>query len=75
MPRFKRIQVRAKNCPLCAADTLVDYKDVALLRKYVSERGKIVGRVRTGVCAGHQRQVTRAVKRARFMALLPFAQA
>ena len=75
MPKFIKKQSRAKNCPLCASDTTVDYKDVVLLKKYVSERGKIQGRARTGICAKHQRQVTRSVKRARFMALLPFSQA
>lgn len=64
----------AKNCPLCAANSEVDYKDVMLLRRCISERGKILGRVRTGVCAQHQRQVRRAIARARIMALLPFSQ-
>ncbi len=53
-------------------DIVVDYKDAALLRKYVSERGKILGRARSGVCASHQRQLTRGIKRARYMALMPF---
>lgn len=74
MPRFIRKQTRAKNCPLCASDVTVDYKDVTLLKKYISERGKIIGRARTGVCARHQRQITRSVKRSRYMALLPFSQ-
>ncbi len=65
---------RAKNCPLCAADVTVDYKDTALLKKYLSERGKILSRARTGICAKHQRQVTRGIKRARVLALLPFVQ-
>ncbi|MBI2598733.1 30S ribosomal protein S18 [Candidatus Curtissbacteria bacterium] len=65
---------KAKNCPLCASDTTVDYKDVILLRKHISERGKILSRARTGICARHQRQVTRGVKRARVVALLPFVQ-
>ena len=53
----------------------MDYKDVPLLRKYISERGKILGRARSGICATHQRQVTRGIKRARYLALLPFVQA
>lgn len=65
---------KAKNCPLCASGTTVDYKDVILLRKHISERGKILSRARTGICARHQRQVTRGVKRARVVALLPFVQ-
>jgi small subunit ribosomal protein S18 len=50
----------------------VDYKDVDKLRKYMSDRGKIIPRRVTGTCAKHQRQVTTAIKRARFMALLPY---
>jgi len=63
---------KARNCPLCAADVTVDYKDTVLLKKYISERGKIQSRARTGVCAKHQRQITNSIKRARVMALLPF---
>lgn len=66
--------LRAKNCPLCKNDITVDYKDVATLSKHLSERGKILGRAKVGICAKHQRQVTRGVKRARHMALLPFSQ-
>lgn len=69
----KRLQ-RAKRCPLCVGDIIVDYKDVNLLRKFVSERGKIQGRVRTGICATHQRQITKNIKRARYMALMSFVQ-
>ncbi|MBI2012551.1 30S ribosomal protein S18 [Candidatus Curtissbacteria bacterium] len=65
---------RGKNCQLCANNILVDYKDVNLLSRHISERGKILSRAKTGVCARHQRQLTRAIKRARFVALLPFAQ-
>ncbi|MCG0277654.1 MAG: 30S ribosomal protein S18 [Thermanaeromonas sp.] len=50
----------------------VDYKDVNRLRKFLTERGKIIPRRITGNCARHQRQLTRAIKRARIMALLPF---
>ncbi len=60
------------NCPFCAAKTNPDYKDAVMLGKYVSERGKLQGRARTGVCAKHQRRVEQAVKRARIIALLPF---
>lgn len=74
MPKFLKRLTRAKKCPLCEQDIVVDYKDVPLLKKYVSERGKILGRDRTGICANHQRQVTRAVKRARYIALMPFVQ-
>ncbi|MGN0838336.1 MAG: 30S ribosomal protein S18 [Pyramidobacter sp.] len=64
---------RPKVCFFCV-DKLdhVDFKDVERLKKYVSERGKIIPRRVTGNCAKHQRQLTIAVKRARFMALLPY---
>lgn len=64
---------RPKVCFFCV-DKIehVDYKDVERLKKYVSERGKIIPRRVTGNCAKHQRQLTVAVKRARFMALLPY---
>jgi len=65
---------RFKKCPICEADAIVDYKETGLLRRYTSERGKILSRAKTGVCAKHQRQVTKNVKRARFLALLPFVQ-
>ncbi len=60
------------NCPFCAAKTDPDYKDAAGLGKYVTERGKLLGRARSGLCAHHQRKIEQAVKRARFVALLPF---
>ena len=50
----------------------VDYKDVGTLRKYISERGKILPRRITGTCASHQRAITTAIKRARHIALLPY---
>lgn len=74
MQRITRRLKKSLNCPICKSQITVDYKDVVLLRRYLSERGKILGRIRTGVCARHQRQVTRAIKRARFVALLPYSQ-
>lgn len=62
----------AKNCPFCAAKTGPDYKDVGILGKYLTERAKLLGRARTGVCAKHQRAITVEVKHARHVALLPF---
>ncbi|MBQ8338269.1 MAG: 30S ribosomal protein S18, partial [Oscillospiraceae bacterium] len=50
----------------------IDYKDVAKLRKYISERGKIIPRRVTGTCAYHQRELTKAIKRARHLAFLPY---
>ncbi|MBI2551339.1 30S ribosomal protein S18 [Candidatus Uhrbacteria bacterium] len=52
----------------------IDYKDVGLLRRYLSSFGKIVARKRSKVCMGHQRQLAVAVKRSRIMALIPFIQ-
>jgi small subunit ribosomal protein S18 len=65
---------KKKYCQFCADKvTYVDYKDVALLRKFVSERGKIRARRVTGNCSQHQRLVSTAVKNAREMALLPYS--
>ena len=64
---------RRKVCAFCTeADAVIDYKDVATLKKYVSERGKILPRRITGTCAKHQRELTVAMKRARNIALLPY---
>ena len=65
---------RRKVCSFCVdkIDT-IDYKDVARLRRFVSERAKILPRRVTGTCARHQRELTVAIKRARHLALLPFS--
>ena len=64
---------RKKVCHFCADRVeAIDYKDVARLRKYVSERAKILPRRATGTCARHQREITVAIKRARHLALLPY---
>ena len=63
---------RKKVCVFCGKDNVIDYKDTAKLKKYVSERGKILPRRISGTCAVHQRQLTVAVKRARQMALIPY---
>ncbi|MGD2043697.1 MAG: 30S ribosomal protein S18 [Acidimicrobiia bacterium] len=62
---------KPKPCALCP-DATVDWKDTSLLRKYISDRGKIRGRRVTGLCPQHQREVAVAVKNAREMALLPY---
>jgi small subunit ribosomal protein S18 len=68
--------MRRKVCMFCADQIrVVDYKDVKRLQRCMSERGKILPRRRTGVCARHQRSLTVAIKRARHMALLPFVAA
>ena len=58
----------------CGKDKVIDYKDTNTLRKFVSERGKILPRRITGTCAKHQRAITVAVKRARHVALMPYVQ-
>ena len=64
---------RRKSCPYCRDKVeFVDYKDIATLRKFISERGKIRSRRITGACRRHQNQVATAVKRARELALLPY---
>ena len=64
---------RRKPCPYCREKIdQVDYKDVSMLRRFTSERGKIRSRRITGACRRHQSQLARAVKRARELALLPY---
>lgn len=64
---------KKKVCQFCADKSeTIDYKDVDKLKKYVTERGKILPKRVTGTCAVHQRDVTRAIKRARIIALLPY---
>ena len=64
---------RRKLCRFCAEGIRIDYKDVHLLNQYITERAKIVPRRITGTCARHQRELAVAIKRSRFIALLPFA--
>ena len=64
---------RKKVCSFCVDKVEhIDFKDTAKLRRYLSERGKILPRRMTGTCAAHQRQLTVAIKRARHIALLPY---
>ncbi len=63
---------RRKVCKVCIGKVKVDYKDSDSLRRFTTERGKILPRRITGTCAKHQRLVAREVKRARALALLPF---
>src|SRR4029078_3023806 len=71
---FYRDRRRRKGCAFCAdKTTLIDYKEVNRLRRYLSERAKIEARRKTGTCAGHQRELAVALKRARHVALLPYA--
>ena len=64
---------KKKVCQFCADKVEhIDYKDTAKLRRFVSERSKILPRRITGTCAHHQGELTKAIKRARFMALMPY---
>lgn len=66
-------QPRRKFCQFCKEETaFIDYKDTQLLRKYMTDRGKIKPRRVTGACTQHQRDIANAIKRAREMALLPY---
>lgn len=74
MERPQRAKRAKKKVCLFCVDKVdnIDYKDTAKLKKYITERGKIVPRRISGNCAKHQRQLTVAIKRARIIALLPF---
>ena len=63
---------RKKVCRFCANKAKIDYKDADALRRYMTERGKILPRRITGTCAKHQREVAKAIKRARSICLLPY---
>ena len=80
-PRFRprregrgRYYQRRLVCPFCVDSSLtIDYKDVITLRRFISDRARIEPRRRTGACAKHQRVISKAIKRARSVALLPFS--
>ncbi len=63
---------RKKVCAFCTEKIAIDYKDIDRLRHFISDRGKILPRRTTGTCARHQRKLSKAIKMARIMALLPF---
>ena len=71
MAEFNR--KKKKICQMCAGKS-VDYKDVNIVTKYINEKGKIMPRRMTGACAKHQRHIAMQIKRARFMALIPFVK-
>jgi len=68
----RRFVFRPKVCSFCAENVEINYKDISRLQRYVSDRGRIEPRRRTGVCAKHQRRLALAIKRARYLALLPY---
>lgn len=65
-------RIQKGKCYFCLEDKEPDYKEVEVLRQWVSDRGKIWDRSRTALCQKHQRRLAQAVKRARYLALLPF---
>lgn len=70
---FRKVRPHKKVCVFCKNKNLViDYKDIELLKTMIAPNGKISPRRATGTCAKHQREVTKAIKNARFMALLPY---
>ena len=72
-PKYRKM--RKKVCPLCAnKDLVLDYKNADQLKKFINDKGKILPRRATGACNKHQRDITLAVKRARQIAILPYAQ-
>ena len=74
MKRDRQRRPRKKVCSFCVDKVeRIDYKEIGRLRKFISERGKILPRRISGNCAKHQRQLTIAIKRARNVALLPFS--
>ncbi len=72
MKRKKRVFQRRKVCRFCADNLSIDYKDFQTLRNFTTERGKIIPKRISGNCAKHQRELTRAIKRSRAIALMPF---
>ena len=73
MARQEQQNKKRRSCRFCDNDeTYIDYKDERRLSRFVSEQGKIIPKRITGNCAGHQRQMVQAIKRARHLALIPF---
>jgi small subunit ribosomal protein S18 len=72
--QYRKFQ-RKRYCKFCADKTLfIDYKDIKVLRSFLTERGKIVAGRMNGNCAKHQRELTQAIKRARNIALMPYVE-
>jgi small subunit ribosomal protein S18 len=82
MPNFRPSSSRRRSrfrgrktrvCPFCADRVQIDYKDVGLISRYITGGGKIASRHKTKACSKHQRRLSEAIKRARFLALVPYA--
>lgn len=72
MKRRRRRPIRGLKCSFCESGKKPDYKEVEALQRLVSDRGKIIPRSRSGVCAKHQRRLSQSIKRARYLGLIPF---
>jgi small subunit ribosomal protein S18 len=71
--KFNKRPAKKKVCLFCQnKDEKIDYKDINKIKRFITEKGKIIPRRQTGVCSYHQRELAEAIKRARTMALLPF---
>ena len=68
------MRTKRSKCRFCKEKRIVDHKDVKALQKFSTPQGKIFSRKRSGSCARHQRELKRAIKRARFLALLPYGR-
>ena len=70
----KRFNRKRKSCYFCKAENVknLDYKNISILKRFINDRGRILPRRATGTCAKHQRKVTTEIKRARYVALLPY---
>jgi len=72
--RRQRVFFKRKVCRFCKGSVKINFKDAEALRRFTTERGKIIPRRITGTCAKHQRRLANAIKRARVLALLPFVE-
>lgn len=70
--KFRKPRPVKTNCVFCNEKKEPDYKESESLKKYLTERGKIIGKDRTGVCAKHERKLGKTIKHARYIGLLPF---
>lgn len=68
----KKLPPVPTNCPFCQKKAVLNYKEVDVLRGFITDRGKIIGKDRSGICAKHQRKLGQAIRRARYLALLPY---
>ncbi len=68
----RRPNIKEKECFFCIEKKEPDFLESEILSRFISERGRLQARIRTGICSKHQREFTKQVKRARFLALLPF---